>query len=234
MNSRILFFYSFLIASLWSCEKENQERKVTCFQGDVYGYLDRYKIDSICTSEICTRYLSIWEELFKEKNNLSDTFFNEHIILCKSHLNTWKEGISIHICYKVIMDWAIAWNCESFMIEINSDSYYYPELPRDEYLSKDEIRSAIEQDHYVSRMDTVSNSNIIFHSKNEAILKLVEDANVDTLCMSEIYLDKKTGNLMLKAWAEYENEENSCIQGKLDLINGDTEITDTPCVIFNN
>ena len=67
-----------------------------------------------------------------------------------------------------------------------------------------------------------------------ALNSLIYAAEVNTFCMSEMYVDKTTGNLMLEAWAEYENEENSCIKGQIDLINGDTEITDTPCVIFNN
>jgi len=233
MNKRIIFISILFTFLLWSCKKDNQERTVTCFQGDEYDYLNHYKIDSICTSEICTNYLNIWEDFFKEKNNLSDSFFDEHVILCQSNIDNWNEGISFRICYKIQMDWAIAYGCDKFMIKINNESNLYPELPRNEYLSKDEIRLAIDQNRFYTRIGSVSNSEIIFSSMNEALNKLIEDANVNTLCISEIYVDESKGNLILAAWAEYENEENSCIEGKIDLVSGETEVTDTPCYIIN-
>ena len=234
MNNRIIFICFILFVSLMSCKEDHhQERTVTCFQEDEYDYLNHYKIDSMCTSEICTDYLNIWQELFKEKNNLSETFFDEHIVLCQSYLSTWNKGITFRICYKVQMDWAIAYGCDKFVIKLNSDSNLYPELPRNEYLSKDEIRLAINQNRIYSQIATVSNSNIKFPSMNDALNKLIKDADVNTLCISKIYVDESTGNLMLEAWAEYENEENSCIKGKINLISGNTEVTDTPCYIIN-
>lgn len=234
MNNRIIFISILLTLSIWSCKKDNHERTVTCFQGDEYGYLNHYKIDSMCTSEICTNYLNIWEKLFKEKNNLNETFFEEHIVLCQSSLDSWNEGITFRICYKVQFDWAIAYNCDKFMIKINDNSNLYPDLPRNKYLSQEEIKLAIDKHRFYSQIATVSNSDIKFTTMNDAINKLKNDAGVNTLCMSEIYLDDTTGDLILEAWAEYENEENSCIKGKLDLINGDIEVVDTPCVIFEN
>lgn len=216
-----------------ACKEDHQERTVTCFQEDEYDYLNHYKIDSMCTSETCLDYLHTWEEFFKEKNNLSDSFFDEHVILCQSNIDNWNEGVSYRICYKIQMDWAIAYGCDKFMIKINSESNLYPELPRNEYLSKDEIRLAIDQNRFYTRISSVSNSEINFSSMNDALNKLTEDANVNTLCVSEIYVDESTGNLILEAWAEYENEENSCIQGKIDLVSGETEVTDTPCYIIN-
>lgn len=235
MRYRFILISIILIAIISSCKKDKQVkqvRTVTCFQEDVYHYLNHYKIDSICTSEICTDYLNIWKELFKEKNNISETFFDEHIILCQSRLNTGNNGMFFSICYKVQMDWAIAYDCDKFVIKINSESNLYHELPRNEYLSKDEIRIAINHNRLNSRIATVSNLNIKFSSMDAALNKLKEDANVNTLCISEMYVDETTGNLMLDAWAEYENEENSCIKGIIDLISGDTEVNDTPCVII--
>jgi hypothetical protein len=144
-------------------------------------------------------------------------------------MDNWNEGVSFRICYKIQMDWAIAYGCDKFMIRINSESNLYPELPRNEYLSKDEIRFAIDQNRFYTRIGSVSNSDINFSSMNDALNKLIEDANVNTLCVSEIYVDEITGNLILEAWAEYKNKENSCVNGKINLVSGDTEVTDTPC-----
>ncbi|MBN2596928.1 MAG: hypothetical protein JXR82_09115 [Marinifilaceae bacterium] len=231
MYNRIVFISVLLILSVWSCEKDKHERTVTCIQGNAYDYLNYYKIDSICTSEICTNYLDIWKELFKEKNNLSDSFFDEHVILCQSYTDDWNEGVSFRICYKIQMDWAIAYGCDKFMIKINDGSNLYPELPRNEYLSGNDIKFSVNQNRFYSRIGFVSGSEINFFSMDEALNRLIEDANVNTLCVSNIYVDETTGNLMLEAWAEYENEENSCIKGKIDLVSGETEVTDTPCYI---
>ena len=233
MNSRIIFICILFAFSIWSCEKDNHARTVTCFQENEYDYLNHYKIDSICTSEICTNYLAIWKEFFKEKNNWSDAFFDEHLIICQSSIGNWNEGVSFHICYKIQMDWAIAYACDKFMIKIDDESTLYPDLPRNTYLSKDEIGFAIDQNRFYSRIGFVSNSTIIYASMEDALNKLIDDSNVNTLCVSEISVDESTGNLILEAWAEYENEKNSCIKGKIDLITGKTEVTDTPCYIIN-
>jgi hypothetical protein len=152
-------------------------------------------------------------------------------------LNTWNEGNTFHICYKVQFDWAIKYVCDQFIIKIDQNNHYYPSLhlPRDEYLFKEKNKIAVENRAFSSRMLYLSNANNLkFPTMESALNSLIYAAEVNTFCMSEMYVDKTTGNLMLEAWAEYENEENSCIKGQIDLINGDTEITDTPCVIFNN
>jgi len=68
---------------------------------------------------------------------------------------------------------------------------------------------------------------------DNALNHLIEAANVNTLCTSRIYLHDKNGHIMLEAWAEYENEENSCIQGLIDLISGETKVVDSPCMIID-
>lgn len=156
MNPRMILICILLAVSFYSCNKDYQERKVTCLQSDVYDYLDRYKNDSVCSSEICMNYLKIWEELLKERNDIGDTFFDRHVILSRSGMDTWKQGTTFRVCYKIQIDWATAYVCDKFLVRINSESYLYPGLPRDEYLSKDEIRSALDQDQYHSRIRVVS------------------------------------------------------------------------------
>ena len=226
-------------AFLFSCKKSNeeQEKRITkCSQSGEYDYLDNYKIDSLCTSELCSKYLEIWKELFKEKNNLNDDYFINHIQLCESEVNPWKNGISFRICYKIGVEWAIAYACDQFIIKINKDNHYYPalDLPRDEYLSKEKIRIAVENRAFSSNMTNLSHSDHLkFTSMGNAMSSLIKTANVNTLCMNMIYIDKTSGNITLEAWAEYENEENSCIRGSIDLITGKAEVTDTPCYIIN-
>src|SRR5512145_952488 len=93
-----------LIFAITTCKKDNQTRKTTCVQPENYEYLDNYKINSMCSGDLCTEYLTIWKELFKEKNNLSQDFFDTYIELCNSEINSWADGISFRICYKFKID----------------------------------------------------------------------------------------------------------------------------------
>lgn len=66
-----------LIVIIESCENyENSDitREVTCIQNGYYDYLDSYRMNSMCTSDLCMEYLKIWEELFIERNNISKSF----------------------------------------------------------------------------------------------------------------------------------------------------------------
>ncbi|MFC2104911.1 hypothetical protein ACFLSE_09105 [Bacteroidota bacterium] len=225
-----IFFLSFI---LWSCEKDTQVRNVTCIPQDNYEYLDGYIINLNCTSDTCLHYFDIWKELFKEENNVNDAFIDEKIEICQLHLHAWKEGISFHICYKVTKDWAIAWNCDKFVVKLNKDSRIYPSLPRDEYLSKNDIKYALSQNRIYSQIGQLSDSDIKFSSLDQALSKLIEAAEVNTLCFRRVYLNDENGNFLLEASGEYVDEDNLCVFGVIDLITGKTEIHDGVCIIIN-
>ena len=113
-----------LIGLVFSCEKDKQKRTTTCVQPDKYDYLDRYNLDSsLCFKDTCKKYRDIWKELLIEKNNLSKDFYDNNIQLVKSMTNKWNDGVSFRICYKVTVKWAIAYNCDNFIIKINKDNY---------------------------------------------------------------------------------------------------------------
>jgi hypothetical protein len=234
MNSRILFTYFFLIASLWSCDKENQERKVTCVQQDEYDYLDGFKIDTMCTSDICTQYLSIWKELIQEKNNLSQEFLDTHIELCYSKLHSWRDGISFKVCYKLQIGWAIVYTFDKFIIKINAENLHYAslDLPRGTYLTKDKVKVVVDNRVFGSRIKKITNANDLQYLNMESALNdLIEFSGVNILCLSRIELDDDTGNLILEAYARYVNEENLGIKGTVDLISGEKDVHDRPWII---
>jgi len=80
----------------------------------------------------------------------------------------------------------------------------------------------------------MTNSNDLeFTSMESALNDLIEFSGVDTLNLKQIDLDGDTGNLILEASAEYENEENLCINGRVDLITGDKNVHDFSCIIIN-
>ncbi|NOU18459.1 MAG: hypothetical protein HOO91_12960 [Bacteroidales bacterium] len=234
MKSRIVLTQILLLATFISCNKEKQERKVTCTNLYDYAYSENCPIGSLCTTSICNEYQAIWKELFLEKNNLSESYFNDHIILCQSDTITWMDGISFSICYKVKIGWAIAWNCDQFIIKIKNGNSLYPSIniPRDEYLSKENIRIAIDNHAFSSNMTAISNDEVLKFTNSEIALdKMIKDANVSTLCTRSVFIND-LGHISIEANAEYVNEVNLCIVGTIDLINGNTHFYDTMCRIY--
>ena len=222
------------LAVLPSCKERIQERTVSCTQIGDYAYLDNYMAGSICSSDLCIQYQAIWKELFMEKNNLSEIYFQNHILISNTNVNEWNDGISFSICYKVKIGWAIAWECDQFIIKINKDKPYYPalNLPRDQYLSKNDIRIAINGGAFSSDIIKLSNVDVLkYNSMNNALSELIKASSVNTLCFSMIFIDKSTGNITLQAWAKYDNEVNSCVHGYIDLITGEPKVLDVPCAI---
>ncbi|PID70368.1 MAG: hypothetical protein CR985_02795 [Flavobacteriales bacterium] len=223
-----------VIFVLAACEKDIQTRKTTCTQQGDYDYLDNYNVGVMCSSNLCNVYYEIWKELIKEKNNLSQDFIDSHIILCHSEIDSWANGISFRICYKIKLDWAIAYNCDQFIIKINKENTLYPslDLPRDTYLTKDKIKIAVDNRAFSSDISKITNkSDLEYIDMESALNELIDFSGVNILCMNRVALDDDTGNLVLEASAQYENEENSCIQGTIDLISGDKNVNNIPCWI---
>lgn len=209
-----------------SCKNDILERKVTCIQRSDYNQLGRDRNDSICTSALCTEYFNIWEKVFKEQNNMTDSFFDEHFNISSSTLYTWNDGISYLVGYEFQIGWATVSSSDRLMVK-------YSTFPGDDYLSEEEIRYAINIGSRMSKIGTFSTSKLLFTTIDDALNYLIETARVNTLCATRLYLDKSIGHLKLEAWGEYENEENSCIQGEIDLITGIVESGDTRCWIKN-
>ena len=104
------------------------------------------------------------------------------------------------------------------------------DLPRDTYLTKEKIKIAVDNKAFSSDITKMTNKTVLkFANMEGALNELNNFSYVNVLCMNRVTLDDDTGNLILEASAQYENEENSCIQGTIDLISGYKNINDTPC-----
>jgi|ERR1035437_6618422 hypothetical protein len=222
----------FLLAlmSLPACEMQKQLRTVSCNK----GLADSYPTGTICNMDTCATYQSIWKALFMEKNHLTESYFNSHIELSSSSINAWNDGRSFNICYKIKLGWAEAYNCDQFMIKIDKSNQFYPaiNIPRDTYLSKDQIQLEVNGNAFSSYITKLSNvESPKFNSLDNALNTLIAKAKVNTLCPRIILVDNTTGNLVLEADAQYDNEVNSCILGRIDLITGETTVREVPCMI---
>jgi hypothetical protein len=177
--------------------------------------MDDFQNCSLCISDTCQKYETIWKELFMEKNNLSENFFNAHIILCNTGIMQWEENITFSICYNVKIDWVSVRKCDHFIVKIAEGNNLFASvgLPKSEFLSKDDIRTEINHRAFFSEMDTLSNEGVLkFSSLETALDQLITDSKVDKLCACYVYIND-LGHITLEASAEYKNEFNSCIFG---------------------
>ena len=223
-----------IFISLQSCEVLEQLRTTDCTNTGVYDYLNHYEPGTLCNADTCVVYQSVWKDLFLEKNNLTESYFTNHIELCNSTVGNWDDGVSFNICYKIRLGWAIAYMCDQFIIKIDKDNQLYPALdvPRGTYLTKDQIRSVINFKAFSSQITKLSGTEILkYNTMDSALKELIHKAKVNTLCLRNITINSSNGNLTLVAGAQYNNEVNSCIYATIDLITGETAISDGPCYI---
>ena len=235
MNATSTIFLVLILSIFLSCTKSSESNKITtCSNFALSEYPGDPKIPDLCNLDICNNYFTIWKELLQEKNNLDEDFFNNHIQPHYSEIHNWAKGASYVICYNLQIDWAVKKNCDKFIININPDNTHYPllDLPRDTNLTKEEVKLAIENRAFSSLLANINTATSIVHdSLEDALNELIDFSEVNTLCFNRLIINKDNGNITLSAIAEYEDEDNLCIQGNIDLITGEKTVMDKPCRI---
>ena len=197
------------------------------------------KID-LCESENCTKYLQIWEELFIARNDMTRDYFNKHITATYSTIDSWNDGQSFRVEYKVKIDWAEATLADQFIIFISpSTDGLYPslQLPRGTWLTKTQINSALDLFAFSSQIYKVAMvEHLKYATKKEAQQLLETESGIANLEEGSIWYDSPSfnecqGHPFLNIRDEIDRSKNECISCKLDLVTGDTEIRNTPCMI---
>lgn len=237
MKSIIAISFFSLLLSITSCswynEEDDEPRKTSCIQPGLYDYLEHDWLDSICTTEICSTYTAVWKELFMKQNNMTEEYFSKHITITSSETTPPEnESARFHIGYRVQNDWAIAEGGGGFIIRIAEDDTSYPEigLSKGTYLTFEEIEAAINHHGFNSWIDKAPKTGPLkYSSMNEALETLIKAAGVDKLCFTRVFLSRSVGTLTLEAYAIYEDINNGCIEGTIDLITGYTNVTDVSC-----
>lgn len=224
-----------ILGMSFSCTKHVETvRSTTCSDNNQLNYPEDRGEPELCASDTCNVYFDIWKALVMEKNNLSPAFFDAHIEPQYSGIHDWSKGSSFRICYHLKVDWAVTYVCDKFIININPDDDRYPllNLPKGVNLSEEDIITVTENRAYSSSISKINNTDeLIALSLEDALNELITFADTDPLCFNRVELDRHTGNLTLKAFAEYEHEDNACISAEIDLITGEKTTMETPCRI---
>ena len=197
------------------------------------------KKDDICDSDSCNTYLKIWKELLISRNNLTESFFNEHIFPYSTEIDSWNDGKSFRVEYKVKIDWAEADLNDQFIIWLDpSTTGLYPSIPapRSTYLAKEQINKMADIFAFGSSLyDIAMIDNLKYSSLDDAIQELKTAASVNQLNPGQVYFEQpnihgSTGHPFLKSGATISQSENKCLSCKIDLATGETEVKQVPCV----
>lgn len=214
-----------LSVTIFGCENKHCNT-TSCTETPIRDY---WATDS-CSDSLCEKYQTIWKEIFIKKNGLTEEYFNNHIRVRNPHI----YGTTFMIHYTVTIDWAVVHCWDSFIIKIDEDSTSYPHLllPRDVFLTKEDIEIIIEAKAFSPRFSNLTSDNRLkFSSLDDAKKLLTKQANVNTLCLvygSEFYINDD-GHITMNTSAEYDCNLNVCIYARLDLINGKATFHDDVC-----
>jgi hypothetical protein len=209
----------FVFKILFSCEKE----------------------DVPCDSETCKTYFKIWKDLFITRNHLTVEYFNKHIFPYSTAIETWNDGKSFRIEYKVKIDWAEAKLNDQFIIWLDPSTIgLYPSVPspRSTYLSNDQINKFIDILAFSSSIHKVAMiDQLMYASREDAIQVLRTASGVDLLGPGEIFYEHPSfnecqGHPFLRIYVTINSNENKCMMFKIDLVSGETKVMEHPCIII--
>ncbi|MFV0607133.1 MAG: hypothetical protein ACK5NK_14980 [Niabella sp.] len=111
-----------LCLHLYSCgEKDITPDTKSCNTTQVGLFYPR--MGSLCNTSQCNEYVAIWEQLFCEKNGLSEAFFNNHIQPYSTKITSSAAEEYFYVYYNVNVDWVLLTNMDSFVVKTNGHQY---------------------------------------------------------------------------------------------------------------
>jgi hypothetical protein len=194
-----------------------------------------------CNSKECQTYFNIWKDLFITRNQLTEAYFDKHVSPWRTTIDTWNDGISFRVEYKVKIDWAEANLSDQFIIWLDpSTAGLYPSIPapRNTYLSKTQINNMLNIFAFSSEMHKVTMiERLKYASRKEAVKVLESASGVNNLDAGEVYYQNPSfntdpGHPMLRTGATLNQGNNDCMSCNLDLVTGETVVRHEPCVIW--
>jgi hypothetical protein len=193
---------------------------------------------SLCETDLCKQYYSVWKKIFMERNKMSEDYFNAHIYPYRSSINTWMSGESFSISYNVKIEWMTCKRSDQFIVKTASTETVYPTLKirRGEYLDETEIKAAIDFFAFSSEMNVIGSwEKLAFKTQKDAVLAIQKKAGGGFFKFTEYSFPRSgvysvgNGHPYLTAIATIDYDANKCLVGSADLATGDIEVHETEC-----
>ena len=175
---------------------------------------------------------------FPAKTKCLWEYFNNHITLCSSTIHRWAQGASYEIFYKIKIGWAEYRLLDKFIIYISSNLYPGLNIPRNVLLTESQISTIINGNYFSPQMSKITPvSELKYSSESDAMRALINALYVDTFCFGSVSYPQKAfdkysvGHPYFIALGVLNWDDNKCIEGSIDLMTGETNISENNCYI---
>lgn len=216
-----IVFALLLTGMIFSCRKKEEAVKI-----------------NLCNSAECEQYFVVWKSIFLKKNNMSEDYFNAHILPTSSSISNWNSGSSFNVQYQVKIDWMTCKLADQFIIRTAATETIYPALDirRGEYLSETEIERALTMRAFSSEMNTVKPlDHLSFATEEDALIDMKINADSKEVKLGNPYYNRDmfnspaSGEPMLGGYVESDRKNNKCKSIQLNLITSDCQVLNSAC-----
>jgi hypothetical protein len=185
----------------------------------------------------CELYLAIWKEILLSSSQVSEDYFDEHVVVNNYQLIDRDFGRLFQVYYDFKVDWFESNQQDQFAIFVNEASARTTiEIPYGLSLDQKQIEQIIEKDFYSSNISKMSAfDTLLFSSQKEAINTINESQSECAFSGAELYLarrksDLAQGNPILRSRCTIDVSQNICKTAILDLLSGELIFQNVPCV----
>ncbi|WP_300599367.1 hypothetical protein [Niabella sp.] len=235
MRSQLLLPLAFLFVAglFWTCNKNHEfkYRTVNC-SDESLNKIER--TEYISEAPQVDTYYPVWKTMFLQQNNLTETFFNEHINVFQKDTFVYNNTTYLNVGIEYHSEWASANLYSQIIIRINNEQspFYKSGLPVDADLTKDQIiqLSGINGNTMGNRLIQLSGNTTLKYDYNTAKEKIRKKLNLNKLCGCWCSINSK-GHLALNYHDNFFDNTTYCTSSELDLVTGEIDARVSECVI---
>lgn len=195
--------------------------------------------ENILSQEQTDFYFQIWKDFLLQKNNMSQSYFNEHITDITLASHEWDGGITFRVYYIFNIDWINIKGSDKFMVKMNSsyDIYRHLNIERDVFFNSAQIDFNIQQKIKSEISFYNIEKSMEFDNCNEVYIAIKNNINrTDFSMLSTGFYDgpnypNEGGDPYIHFTDIINSEENRCLEGTINLYSGKVIFNETPCII---
>jgi hypothetical protein len=195
------------------------------------------KFISYIRDDITRKYFSLWMEIFKSHNGLTEDDVETKVLFVKaSNTGPTGEVDYFEVSYFAVMDWLkIKPATIGFPIiwPPNREEYKYLSLRTGVYLEQDEIMKYLTVGHNDSSFRVELKKPLAFQRKEEALVALQQGLEIDQIPNDKAVFEFLDGTPVVTAFVAFEKTKNHCKLGRLNLITGQVNVSRQRCKIIN-
>lgn len=193
-------------------------------------------------NDLLRYYFKIWKDLFLNRNQISDDYYNAHLEITSREILKWNSGISFRLRYTMHIDWAEIEAYDDFLVMLFSteSAYQHLNIRRDVYLTQEEITIVLDNHVFSSSIGKVNPvENLLYKNYDQAVAAFQTAVNCDKIFPREIVyyvpgkLPRIDGDPYFIGFGTLDSLDNRCIHGYFNLCNGAGSAHETVCIITN-